>query len=66
MRLRDGLHECVQCTQICPVCAAHPSGNPNHLTDDFPSHLTLDHSRSLRDVDLISSHAINTNSLVNM
>lgn len=40
--------------EICPVCAAHPSGNPNHLTNDFSGHLMLDHSRSLRDADLIS------------
>ena len=40
--------------QICPVCAAHPSGIPNHLTDDFPGHLMLDHSRTLRDSDGIS------------
>ena len=39
---------------ICPVCAAHPSGDPNHLTDDFPSHLIMEH-RPPRDYDLLIS-----------
>ena len=39
---------------ICPVCAAHPSGDPNHLTDDFPSHLTMEH-RPPRDYELVIS-----------
>ena len=38
---------------ICPVCAAHPSGDPNHLTDDLPTHLTVEH-RALRDMEMIS------------
>ena len=42
---------------ICPVCASHPSGDPNHLTDDFLSHLTMEH-RPPRDYELvISSHS---------
>lgn len=36
---------------ICPVCAAHPSGDPNHLTDDLPTHLTMEH-RALRDIEI--------------
>lgn len=28
---------------ICPVCAAYPNGDPNHLTDDLPTHLTVEH-----------------------
>lgn len=39
---------------ICPVCAAHPSGDPNHLTDDLPTHLTVEH-RALREVELMIS-----------
>ena len=39
---------------ICPVCASHPSGDPNHLTDDFPSHLTMEH-RPPRDYDQVIS-----------
>lgn len=39
---------------ICPVCASHPSGDPNHLTDDFPTHLTMEH-RPPRDYELVIS-----------
>ena len=39
---------------ICPVCAAHPSGDPNHLTDDLPTHLTVEH-RALREMELMIS-----------
>ena len=28
---------------ICPVCAAYPNGDPNHLTDDLATHLTVEH-----------------------
>lgn len=28
---------------ICPVCAAYPNGDPNHLTDDLSTHLTVEH-----------------------
>lgn len=36
---------------ICPVCAAHPNGEPNHVTDDLLTHLTLEH-RTAREIDL--------------
>ena len=36
---------------ICPVCAAHPTGDPNHLTDDLPTHLTMEH-RAFRDMEI--------------
>ena len=35
---------------ICPICAALPGGDPNHVTDDFAAHLTLGH-RDPRDLD---------------
>lgn len=35
--------------QVCPVCAALPGGEPNHVTDDFATHLTLEH-RSPREL----------------
>ncbi|XP_033632876.1 E3 ubiquitin-protein ligase KCMF1-like [Asterias rubens] len=35
---------------VCPVCAASTGGDPNHVTDDFAAHLTLEH-RSPRDLD---------------
>lgn len=38
---------------VCPVCASQPGGEPNHLTDDFSSHLALDHRN--RDLDEPSS-----------
>jgi len=28
---------------ICPICAALPGGNPNHVTDDLGNHLTTEH-----------------------
>lgn len=39
---------------MCPVCAALPGGDPNHVTDDFAAHLTLEHRAPSRDI-LISS-----------
>lgn len=39
---------------ICPICAALPGGDPNHVTDDFTAHLTLEH-RAPRDLDESSS-----------
>ncbi|CAH1783588.1 unnamed protein product, partial [Owenia fusiformis] len=35
---------------VCPICAALPGGDPNHVTDDFTAHLTLEH-RAPRDFD---------------
>eukprot|EP00918_Siedleckia_nematoides_P034689 GHVU01075442.1.p1 GENE.GHVU01075442.1~~GHVU01075442.1.p1 ORF type:complete len:448 (+),score=21.87 GHVU01075442.1:182-1525(+) len=35
---------------VCPVCAAFPGGDPNHVTDDFAAHLTLEH-RTPRDFE---------------
>lgn len=31
---------------LCPVCAAHPDADPNHMTDDLSGHLALIHSSS--------------------
>ena len=36
--------------QVCPICAALPGGDPNHVTDEFAAHLTLEH-RAPRDFD---------------
>ncbi|KAJ4941801.1 hypothetical protein JOQ06_011675 [Pogonophryne albipinna] len=44
---------------ICPICAALPGGDPNHVTDDFAAHLTLEH-RAPR--DLISFYNSNPSS----
>ncbi|NXD11655.1 KCMF1 ligase, partial [Nothocercus nigrocapillus] len=38
-----------QTISICPICAALPGGDPNHVTDDFAAHLTLEH-RAPRDL----------------
>ena len=38
----------VCCVQVCPICASLPGGDPNHVTDDFASHLALEH-RTPRD-----------------
>lgn len=40
---------CLSLFQICPICAALPGGDPNHVTDDFTAHLTLEH-RAPRDL----------------
>ncbi|XP_022247087.1 E3 ubiquitin-protein ligase KCMF1-like [Limulus polyphemus] len=39
---------------VCPICAASPSGEPNHVTNDFAAHLTLEH-RSPRDLDEVTT-----------
>ncbi|XP_065331845.1 E3 ubiquitin-protein ligase KCMF1-like isoform X2 [Cloeon dipterum] len=35
---------------VCPVCASLPGGDPNHVTDDFVAHLTLEHRSGPRDL----------------
>ncbi|XP_066595752.1 E3 ubiquitin-protein ligase KCMF1-like isoform X2 [Prorops nasuta] len=35
---------------VCPVCAALPGGDPNHVTDDFAGHLTIEHRNAPRDL----------------
>lgn len=36
--------------QICPVCAALPGGDPNHVTDDLGAHLSQEHRASNREL----------------
>ncbi|XP_046872765.1 E3 ubiquitin-protein ligase KCMF1-like isoform X1 [Hypomesus transpacificus] len=45
-----GEHADTSTEVICPICAALPGGDPNHVTDDFAAHLTLEH-RAPRDLD---------------
>ncbi|KAM9820037.1 E3 ubiquitin-protein ligase KCMF1 [Neosynchiropus ocellatus] len=42
---------------ICPICAALPGGDPNHVTDDFTAHLTLEH-RAPRDLISFKSSSV--------
>lgn len=35
---------------VCPVCASLPGGDPNHVTEDFAGHLTLEHRSGPRDL----------------
>lgn len=43
-------HTDVSLEVVCPICASLPGGEPNHVTDDFASHLALEH-RTPRDFD---------------
>uniref|UniRef100_H2YK01 RING-type E3 ubiquitin transferase n=1 Tax=Ciona savignyi TaxID=51511 RepID=H2YK01_CIOSA len=43
-------HADVHTEVVCPICAAIPSGEPNLVTDDLASHLTMEH-RTPRDAD---------------
>jgi len=36
--------------QVCPVCAAYPGGEPNHVIDDLAAHLMLEHRTSNNDI----------------
>jgi len=36
--------------QVCPVCAAYPGGEPNHVIDDLAAHLMLEHRTSNNDL----------------
>ncbi|XP_055955414.1 E3 ubiquitin-protein ligase KCMF1 isoform X2 [Patella vulgata] len=47
-------HTDVSTEVVCPICASHPGGDPNHVTDDFASHLTIEH-RAPRDFLVTSS-----------
>ena len=59
-------HVCVFVVQVCPVCASLPGGDPNHVTDDFAGHLTLEHRSGPRDLIsfLISFSQQNNNNIV--
>ncbi|XP_046386817.1 E3 ubiquitin-protein ligase KCMF1-like isoform X2 [Ischnura elegans] len=45
---------------VCPVCASLPGGDPNHVTEDFAGHLTLEHRSGPRDLDepVASRHGV--------
>lgn len=38
-----GEHSSTSSEVICPICAALPGGNPNHVTDDLGNHLSTEH-----------------------
>ena len=41
------------------MCAALPRGDPNHVTDDFIAHLTMEHkSQSIRDFISFLQYAV--------
>lgn len=37
---------------VCPVCAAYPGGEPNHVIDDLAAHLMLEHRTSANELDV--------------
>ncbi|XP_002165451.2 E3 ubiquitin-protein ligase KCMF1 [Hydra vulgaris] len=37
---------------ICPICAALPGGDPNHVTDDLVNHLSIEHRAESRDREM--------------
>lgn len=45
-------HSSVSTEVICPVCAALPGGDPNHVTDDLSNHLAQEHRSRTRDMDV--------------
>lgn len=42
---------------ICPICAALPGGDPNMISDDFHTHLAMEHrGRETFEVDTMVGH----------
>lgn len=35
---------------VCPLCAGHPGGEPNLVTDDFAGHLSIEHRTGPREL----------------
>ena len=48
--------------QVCPVCAAYPGGEPNHVIDDLAAHLMLEHRTSNNDLISLFTLASASNS----
>jgi len=44
-------HSCAGVEVICPICAALPGGDPNHVTDDLSSHLSMEHRATNRELE---------------
>jgi len=54
-------HADIAAEVVCPVCAAIPGGEPNHVVDDLTAHLMLEHrnaNNDLSDVQLTSMRAV--------
>jgi hypothetical protein len=45
-------HVDVSAEVVCPVCAAYPGGEPNHVVDDLSAHLMLEHRTPNNDLDV--------------
>jgi len=42
-------HQSCTTEVVCPICASMPGGEPNLVTDDFTSHVTIEHRQQPRD-----------------
>lgn len=48
--------------QVCPICASIPAGEPNNVTDDFATHLQVEHRPARELISVLVSrvrHATN-------
>lgn len=50
---------------VCPLCAGHPGGEPNLVTDDFAGHLSIEHRTGPRELISFLISFSNTQDLTN-
>lgn len=52
--------------QVCPICASHPGGDPNCVTDDFAEHLSIQHRTPREFISFLSLHLKHLKTIVNL